>query len=332
MSLPTAQHGFETAAPLQDGHLVHGPELHIRRRFNCLGFAIDLATNHPEVEIAAAESWSTAPAIFAEEPIHIAVTVVENGDTICPPAPVFRSLGHVGMHIADSSNVLLSDMETGSSQICISTAALMSRAYLRYFFLEAAALTMISTRYCVPIHAACVSMHDHGVLLCGESAAGKSSFAYACARAGWRYTSDDASYLLLRQSPSTIVGNCNQFRFRPGARELFPELRHCEITPRAAGKPSMEVPVARLNGIKTQPRTSVALLVFLDRVAYGPPAILPLPSGHARSFIRQHWTGMREPQHAAVDRLLREAPVIRLTYSLFGDAIHHLEQYLHSLH
>ncbi len=62
------------------------------------------------------------------------------------------------------------------------------------------------------------------VMLCGDSGAGKTTLSYACARAGWTYICDDASYLLNSGTDRTVMGTCNQVRFRPPAVELFPEL------------------------------------------------------------------------------------------------------------
>ena len=87
----------------------------------------------------------------------------------------------------------------------VTPAAADSARYLRYFFLEAAALSMISSLRAFPVHGACVRAGGKGVLLCGDSGEGKSTLAYAGARAGWTYVSDDATYI--RDGPRRSTGN-----------------------------------------------------------------------------------------------------------------------------
>jgi hypothetical protein len=332
MSQNSSSHKISTseAASLVGGHLLHEPDLPIRRCFYCMGFPVDLATNSSAVVAAAIESWPNDEPLFEVEPISIYITVLQTAASRCPPAPVFRPLGHISMHVADACNFAVCDLETGLSQLCISTAAVMNRSYLRYFFLDAAALTQISLRYSVPIHAACVSFDGNGVLLCGESGAGKSLLAYACARAGWSYTADDVSYLLHEVRPQ-IVGNCHQFRFRTTARKMLPELRGYETTPRAAGNPSIELPTKHLPAIRCLQTAYPGFLIFLNRVNHGPTSLLPASVARARSFITQLQFGparMLALQRQAVERLLVNTPVMELTYSKCDEAIQHLEEHL----
>jgi hypothetical protein len=318
------------AALLVDGHLLHEPDLPIRRRLYCLGFPLDFATNSSAVVEAAMESWPNDDLLFDVQPIRIDVRVLQTVASSCPSAPVFRPLGYISVIVADASNFVVCDLETGLSQLCVSMATVMNRSYFRYFFLEAAVLLQISLRYSIPIHAACVSFDDKGVLLCGESGAGKSSLAYACARAGWTYTSDDGSFLLHEFRPQ-IVGNCYQLRFRTTAQKIFPELYGYEITPRAAGKPSIEVPTKHFPNIRCSLTAYPELLIFLNRIHGGSTSLLPVSTMRARSFITQHQFGptrMRALQHQTVDRLLAKTPVMELTYSKFDEAIQLLEEHL----
>ena len=104
-----------------------------------------------------------------------------------------------------------------------------------------------------------------GVLLCGDSGAGKSTLSYACARSGWTYVTDDCSFLLNSGTKRLVTGNCHQVRFRPSAAEFFPEVRGLEITPRAVGKPSIELPTAPMKHITLAQSAKVDFIVFLNR-------------------------------------------------------------------
>ncbi len=107
------------------------------------------------------------------------------------------------------ANFYIVDLLQGFSFGWVNAAAISHRNYFRYHFLEAAALAHIVNRHAAPVHAACVERQGRGVLLCGDSGAGKSSLAFACARAGWTYVTDDASFLINGESERRVVGNCH---------------------------------------------------------------------------------------------------------------------------
>jgi hypothetical protein len=166
------------------------------------------------------------------------------------------------------------------------------------------------------------------VLLCGDSGAGKSTLAYACARAGWTYVTDDASLLLHDSQKRTVMGNCHQVRFRPAAAEFFPEIRGLEVTPRAAGKPSIELPTAPMTHLICAPSAEVNYLVFLNRRTPGPPELRRYCKDVARHFLRQVLYGSPESlavQYDHHERLLT-AEVYELRYTDLDWAVERLAQ------
>jgi hypothetical protein len=228
--------------------------------------------------------------------------------------------------IADPDNYSIANLERGTTQIILSRATVRYRSYLEYFFLGSSPLCHIATSYTTPVHAGCVARVGRGVLLCGDSGAGKSSLSYACALSGWTYVTDDASYLLNGGNDRLVTGNCHQVRFRPSAAELFPEVEGLEITPRAAGKPSIELPTAPMHGITCVPTAQVDFLVFLNRRLPCPPELVPYRKDVARYFMRQVLFGSAESlaaQYAALERLLT-AEVFELRYSDLDWAVQRL--------
>ncbi len=207
-------------------------------------------------------------------------------------------------------------MEVCHAKIVISRAALKNHLYGQYFLLGNP-VCCIATRYTTPIHAACVALDGRGILLCGDSGAGKSSLSYACARAGWTYISDDASFLLNGGTKRQVTGNCYQFRFRPSAAELFPEIEGLEITPRAAGKPSIELSTRELPQIKSAQTARIDFIVFLNRRVGSPPQLMPYRRDVARRFMRQVLYGAEHllgTQQRSIERLLT-ADVLELRYT-----------------
>ena len=163
--------------------------------------------------------------------------------------------------------------------------------------------------------------------LMGPNGSGKSTLSYACARAGWTYVSDDASLLVHADARKRrITGNCHQVRFRPSAAQLFPEIEGLEITPRANGKPSIELPTAGLANFSRAPHATANFLVFLNRRADGPPELRPYRTDVARQYMRQVLYGCPESlatQYEAIEHLL-SAEICELRYSDLNWAVDRL--------
>jgi hypothetical protein len=311
-------------------HAIEPAELTLTRTFFPMGYPVEVRTNEAEVFTILNRMWGHFEPLQGERSalLRFDIHVVEGkGGPACPPATVYRLIRPLLMGVADSDNYSVVDLETLHAQVSIARTALAYPMYAEWF-LFSAPLVCISTRLATPIHGACVGRRGRGVLLCGESGAGKSTLAYACARAGWTFTSDDATMVRHHESGRHVIGNCHQVRFRPAAMELFPELAGREITPRAAGKPSVEVSTAELPGIHTAFSAEVQHIVFLDRRGGGQPLLEAFPVSVARSYLRETLFGLPETlavQYEVLERMLG-APIYRLRYERLDDAIALLER------
>jgi hypothetical protein len=150
-----------------------------------------------------------------------------------------------------------------------------------YFYLEAMAYHILTQCHVTPVHAALVAQEGKGIALCGPSGAGKSSLAYACARRGWTYLSDNESWLVRQAGHAELIGNPARIRFRETAGELFPEIRDFACRLDANGKRSILVSTAGIPTIATEPRCAVSCLIFLDRTAEGADGLWPMDAGEA---------------------------------------------------
>jgi hypothetical protein len=313
------------------GHPCEVPPLTMRGTFFPYGFPVELRTNSAEILAQANAIWSIFPNRFDREPIRVDVHVLPIERDECPPAPVPHIVGSLVVNVADHEHFSIADLDRGTTQVVITRGAEKFPRYLDYFLLGAAPLCHFANRHATAIHAACVARNGRGVLLCGESGAGKSSLAYACARSGWSYITDDASYMLNdRSDPNDrlVTGNCHSIRFRPSAQELFPEIAGHELTPRAAGKPSIELPTAPMTWITCEPSAQVDFVVFLNRRATEEDALVPYSRDVARRFMREVQFGpqhFRDVQYASIERMLT-AEVFELRYRDLGWAIDRLDK------
>ena len=310
--------------------------LPLRAVFYPLGFAVEIVTNAQPILDAAAESWGHFTHRRAGPLLQLRFSITDDGPPGCPPAPIMRARGHLLACVADAYNYFLCDIERGLSSVWLNRATLEYRSYLRYHILESAVLVLLANTCATPIHAACVSLNGRGMLLCGDACAGKSSLAYACAHTGWTYTSDDSSYLPDDADPPRITGNSHHLRFRPSATDLFPELHGRSITPRAEGKPSIEVSTSSLptlaTGLKTAEEVPVHYLIFLNRQPTATAELLPFPRAAAwQRLFQLIYPADKQRQASAIARL-SSTVIYELRYRDLHHAVDRLEQLARGVH
>jgi hypothetical protein len=294
--------------------------------FYPLGFPLEFSTNSEDILGAAYECWGEFRQQFDTPPLKFRIGLVEDGSKVCPPGPNARAHRGIIVRIADQDNFHVADLAQNDSFAWVTTATVLHRSYLRYHFLEAVALTHIAGCQTAAIHAACVELNGHGVLLCGESGAGKSSLAFACARAGWTYITDDASFLLHGRSDRKVVGNCHLIRLRPSAAELFAEVEGKPQTQRAEGKPSIELFTSSMPEITTAGSAEIDCVIFLNRSTGNRGEFTQFPREEARRYMHQNLCGLddfRKEQLRSVERLLT-ADTFKLHYCDLDQAVEQL--------
>jgi hypothetical protein len=282
---------------------------------------------------AAEESWGGLPRRFAAEPIEVRWLVADGGSPEFPP-PVVRAQGNLLMSVAGAGNFWCCDLRKGFGFGWVTGSVVRNVEYFRYHFLECMTLSLLDTLHVVSVHAACVELEGRGVLLAGESGAGKSSLAYACARRGWTYVSDDASSLVRRERGRMVVGSPRVIRLRAAAGALFPEFRGMPESRRGDGKPTIEVRTEALPAIRTAWQSHVEHVVFLNRRdgPSGSIGLMPVARDEALSRLyRMPWPAdlpTNGEQRAALNRLL-SAGVHEMLYRDLDSAVDRLEALVH---
>ena len=167
-----------------------------------------------------------------------------------------------------------------------------------------------------------------GVMFCGDSCAGKSTLAYACARAGWTYISDDGTFLVRGRDDRYAVGDSQSIRFRTDAPELFPELSDHVPTLRPNGKLAIEVRTLEL-GLTAARGCAVDHVVFLERGRGGPATVEQYPGDRALEYWAQYTLlgsgDVRTAQRRCHELLLR-AGLWKMRYSRLDDAVQRLDR------
>ena len=238
-------------------------ELPLRGTFHPVGFELHIATNSQDVLDAAEESWNHYRSrAHPGEALEFRV-VVQDGGALCGETS-HRAQGHLYGVVSDRDNFASLDLAALRASVFISRATAQDHPRLRWYFLESLAYMLLAQRHVVPVHAGCVAREGRAVLLCGPTQAGKSTLAYACARAGWTYISDDAVFLI-PGCGRKVIGRHRHVRFRLDAPRLFPELERFVSVERPNGKVSIEVPLEDLPEISAATSAEAACAVVLHR-------------------------------------------------------------------
>jgi hypothetical protein len=304
--------------------LLYNFPLLLEQTFFPMGFPVAITTNSEAVLNAAEEVWGLFDAEFPEPPIQIrfAVSGLLEGD--CPPAAMPLAQSHLFSTVHSADNFMMADLDRSFAYGWLTPPVVANAGHFRYHFLEPAAYVMLQVRHLTPIHAACVSIEGAGVLLCGESGAGKTSLAYGCARRGWTLVADDASNLVRNYGSGRIIaGRPHHIRFRESARRLFPELGSRASCRRPNGKLDIEVSTAELGLESIACRTRADYIVFLNREDNGPARLSSYPKQNAIALLEQVVCIGEEPTREAQRQSLRkllEVPTLELTYSNIDDA------------
>lgn len=262
-------------------------ELPLKKVFYPRGFPVAIHTNSEEVLQAAHESWGENRQTFDVLEIRIDVGVLPSTAAHSFNPPVCRSRDSLLCSVADTQNFSVCDVRSGYGFCWLTQQCVSNHAYFRYYFLEAAALSLVTTKYLTPVHGACVSWKGKGVLLCGDSGAGKSSLSFACARRGWTFLSDDATCLVRGRNGCVVIGNPEHIHFRESAFEIFPELQHIPLRPRINGEMAIELATESCPAIKTAREAEIDFVLFLNRQPGVLPSVLPFSRATALANLSQ---------------------------------------------
>jgi energy-coupling factor transporter ATP-binding protein EcfA2 len=302
-------------------------ELPRRSIFYPLGYPVEIITNDTAVLEAARESFGHCELRRNCAMLQICVGVSRGDTSACPPEPTRREYNYLYSLVADVNNQALLDLRSGTNFTWVTSTTVDNKTYFRYNFLEKAVYLLLGASVVTDLHAACVSKHGKGILLVGDSGAGKSTLAYACARAGWTYTSDDTSYLINDSDVPRVIGHSHRARFRPSAKALFPELERFGLTPRMEGKPSIEVAISDLPVEATAAEATVDLIIHLNRTPSATGRLTRLPTGTAteRACRELYSAGEIRAKHERLLEILSEVPTYELQYCELSQGIAALE-------
>lgn len=303
--------------------LLYGQELPRVVSLDPLGQRVEIATNSRRIEEAARSLWARSSRIFDGPAIDLRIAVSEkDADEPCIRV-VTRGQQHLVTLVGGSDNFGVADLARGFGFAWLTRDLAAHLPAVISGFLEPLVYLMVSARHYAQVHGACVALKGRGVILCGDSGAGKTCLAYACARAAWGLVSGDAIQIVRSSSGQHIVGRPWSMRFRESARSIFPELRNFPASRSWSGKIDIEVEPSEL-GLDPQFEARASHVVFLNRQpGVREPSFSAVSFDEAFAYLLQVVFYGDEALRAAQKQSLAELlarPVLRLTYSDLNDA------------
>jgi len=313
------------AAPVFDA-FGYAVELPLKTVVNALGVPLRVVTNSEDVITATKQSWGGFPQLFTDHALEFRIVVSDNELAERPSGIVRGAQKHLMTAISDADNYALCDLDRGFAFFWLAPATARDRDFFRRYYLNNLIEVMLWHSHLTRIHAACVARNGRGVLLCGESGAGKSCLSFACALRGWTLIGDDGASLVRRSDPPLVVGGPRDMHFRTTALEILPEL-HGKLSPlHASGKLVLQVLTDAFPEIQRSVQALACAVVFLNRRAGGPARLIRMPAGDAFGRLDADLPLMEtiEEQRASLRRLT-EVGTFELLYQDLADAVKTLE-------
>ena len=323
------EHHVEPVLEMTADPLLRQVEFPLEKVFYPYGYGLRLRSNSPKIIHAAEQSWVKFAQYSDVPPLELCCGVAGDSTAPLPPLPAVRTMRHLLTVTGDAANAGVCDFATGFGYLWVTPGMLSDPGTFRYFYLDTLGYSLICERYFTGVHAACLSWRGRGVLLCGTTEAGKSTLAYACAKAGFTYICDDGSFLIRDTQDRVIVGNPHSLRLRPDATRFFPELAERMPSRRANGKMTIQLDPSEL-GVSTAARTPAHAIVLLHRRPSGlarlHPSTREAAQRHFDSYVYGRDESIRE-QQLSLSRLL-DLPAVQLSYSNLDQAVAVLKQML----
>jgi hypothetical protein len=192
------------------------------------------------------------------------VLVTEDEDGIRQAAH-FRGLHHIVVASFGAANVFVFDLLRRNIAATVSEHVARDPQFWDEVLLPIAVGVLGASVGVVPVHCACLSMGEQGLLVAGVSGAGKSTLSAALAQSGFDYVSDDWTYFSAEGGGLVAHGMTARMKLLPDAILHFPNLRQHSPGASLNGELAYEVS-AEAFGSRVRRFCQPRLGIFLERM------------------------------------------------------------------
>jgi hypothetical protein len=257
-------------------------------RFFVAGSIWDLRSNSYEILHAMQETFDQVD-VERQADLHLRFNV-DFAVNHAPlwPTPYFRALDHLYYATYGPCDSMLVDQLGRCVVGSFSPAASRDVRHWKQTVLPVLLGIASASIGVTPIHCACVVKDGSGLLLGGESGAGKSTTALSLSRNGFSYLSDDCTYLSRSSTGVRAWGLSTPVKLLPDAVSYFPELVSLDPVLSLNGEWALNVDPTKISNVERCLSCIPRWLVFLEREerrADSSPVIRPLSSREAASRL-----------------------------------------------
>jgi hypothetical protein len=198
--------------------------------------------------------------------------------------PHFRGLHHLVIASFGLENVFVFDALRRTIVSTVSQEIANDRKFWSDLLLPISLGVLGAAVGVVPVHCACLSLDDGGLLITGASGAGKSTLSAALAQHGFGFLSDDWTYLSCENGNLVAHGMGVPIKLLPDTIEYFPALASYPVQLAFNGELAYEVPAKDL-GARVQSLCRPRWLLFLERGSAKGCKINPVPAAEALHYL-----------------------------------------------
>lgn len=192
---------------------------------------------------------------------------------------------------SDCSTVTVMSPAQRAALIVVARELLRFPYHVRYELIELAVFTLAArVQGLMPLHAACIGRGSRGLLLIGDSGAGKSTAVLHCALKGLDLVSEDSLFVTPRSLLATGIANFlhvreESLRFLSTADARF--IRHAPTIRRRSGVRKFEVDLRHERfRLAPQPLEITAVVALSAARADSEPLLVPIARGEALARLR----------------------------------------------
>lgn len=262
--------------------------LPLRARFFVAGSTWALRSNSQEILQAMRETFEQFSQVDGQQRADLQLQFHVDYGAIDAPLwtkPHFRALDHMYYASYGPCDSLLVDQSRRRIVGSFSPAIARDLCYWKQIILPVLLGIASASVGVTPVHCACVAKDGSGLLLGGESGAGKSTTALALSLKGFSYLSDDCTYLSRAGTEIRAWGLPTPVKLLPDAVNHFPDLASREPVLSLNGEWALSVDPAQTFNVERSLSCDPRRLVFLERTANSRPVIKPVTSSQAASRL-----------------------------------------------
>jgi hypothetical protein len=294
--------------------------LPLASRFMVAGSTWMISSNSEEVMKAAHETFQPAGDGAPTTDLWVSIYVdFEVPDQPRWSLPRFRALDHLYYAMYGPCDSMLIDQQRRRVVGSFSSATARDVSYWKRVILPGLLGIVSASIGVTPLHCACLVKHGHGLLVGGESEAGKSTLALSLSLNGFAYLSDDWTYFSRSGNQVCAWGLPTPVKLLPDALKYFPRLAAHEPAISQNGELAFEVDPVDTFEVSRSLSCKPRWLVFVERTQEASAVFIPIGSSEAASrfaadleILPPPISGQREHQLATIEALVnRECWVLR---------------------